>query len=259
MDRYLRFIEHCRKKNYHPDEYLEKHHITPKHEGGNDAKENLIKLSLIDHVRAHRIRYETYGNKYDLAASSYMSGQSAEAKRAICSANGSKSKGRKLTKEHKNKVGRPGELNPFYGKTHTEEARQIIREKATGRKWSEESKDKLGETLKARPDITRPRRCHINGKNYPGLTRAAYLLNISKSLLKYRLNSLNYENYHWIDPPSEHKRSKASKKVLIDNIEYPSISNAGMVLGIHPTLVSKRCKSDKYPNYTFVTNGGTLD
>lgn len=40
---------------------FEKHHIIPKHTGGPDASWNLIYLSKEDHVEAHILRYEVYG------------------------------------------------------------------------------------------------------------------------------------------------------------------------------------------------------
>ena len=41
-----------------------------------------------------------------------------------------------------------GENNPMWGKQHSEETKQKIREKAIGRKWSEESRKKASETHK---------------------------------------------------------------------------------------------------------------
>ncbi|KAF2647135.1 hypothetical protein K491DRAFT_615086 [Lophiostoma macrostomum CBS 122681] len=35
---------------------------------------------------------------------------------------------------------RIGELNPLYGKSHSEESKELIRQKALGRKYSEETK-----------------------------------------------------------------------------------------------------------------------
>ncbi len=254
MDKYLRFIEHCKKKKYHANEYLERHHIIPRHAGGTDNKKNLIKLSLKDHMLAHKIRYEIYGNRYDLSAYSYMTGQSAKAKRAICAANGAKSKGRKLTEEHKQKISKAtsGQNNPFYGKTHTTEVRKKLKENSYGRRWSEESKEKLSKTLKTKPETTRPRRCKVGNEVYSSLTQAAIDLKISKSLLMYRLSSVAWPDYKCIDPPREEKRSKTSKKVLIDGTEYQSISQAASSLGLHPRTISKRCKSSVYANYSFI-------
>jgi len=35
---------------------------------------------------------------------------------------------------------RKGELNPLYGKSHSEETKELMRQKALGRKYSEETK-----------------------------------------------------------------------------------------------------------------------
>lgn len=44
--------------------------------------------------------------------------------------------------------GLPGELNPFFGKTHTAETRKMLSEKHKGRKLSEEQKQKISNGLK---------------------------------------------------------------------------------------------------------------
>lgn len=251
-NKYLNFIEHCSKKKYHTNEYLEKHHVVPKHEGGTDDPYNLIKLSLRDHRMAHKIRYDVYENKYDLSAYNFMMGQTKEAKRLICSANGSKSRGRKLTKEHKEKLSRPGSLNNFYGKTHSKESKEKIRQKATGRKWKKEAKEKLSKTLKNNPSITGSRRCVIKGSIYKSCTEAANSLGLKKSTLSYRLNSKNYQDYVWLDSPRITKGNCRSLHVLIDGIEYRSLNHAGSQLGIHPNTVSKRCNDPAYKNYQFL-------
>lgn len=45
-----------------------------------------------------------------------------------------------------------GELNPFYGKTHTEETKSVLRAKKIGSTHSEESKDKISKAVKYRHD-----------------------------------------------------------------------------------------------------------
>ena len=63
------------------------------------------------------------------------------------------------------------ELNPFYGKKHSEETRKIISEKAKGRKHSEEAKRKMSiaskgkpksETMKRRLSEARKGKCWIS-------------------------------------------------------------------------------------------------
>lgn len=45
-----------------------KHHIIPKHMGGNDEPENLIELTVVEHAEAHRILYEQHGLWQDYLA-----------------------------------------------------------------------------------------------------------------------------------------------------------------------------------------------
>jgi group I intron endonuclease len=63
-------------------------------------------------------------------------------------------KGKKLTEEHKNKIGRKGELNAMYGKKHTEESREKISENLKGKTKgvlkSEEHKRKISESNKGK-------------------------------------------------------------------------------------------------------------
>jgi len=45
-----------------------KHHIVPKHMGGNDSPENLIELSIEEHAIAHKELWEKYGQREDFLA-----------------------------------------------------------------------------------------------------------------------------------------------------------------------------------------------
>lgn len=157
-----------------------------------------------------------------------------------------------FSEKHKSKLSKPGNSNPFYGKKHTEKTREIIRKKALGRRWSKRAKEKLSITLKSRPDITCPRRCNIYGKEYFSASEASRSLNISKSLLRYRCNSSNWNQYIWLDPPANNKRPLSSRRVLIDNKEYQSIAQAASTLNLHPRTVSKRCGSTSFTNYSFL-------
>jgi len=58
---YLDFIETSRNLTHEPDTNLAKHHIIPRHLGGTDDEDNLVKLTYADHAKAHRLLYETFG------------------------------------------------------------------------------------------------------------------------------------------------------------------------------------------------------
>jgi len=87
------------------------------------------------------------GNKYRLGAK-----LSEETKRKI----GEKHAGRTLSEEHKKKVAQSlsGEKNPFFGKTHSKETRERVAEANKRRVWSDESRQKLSATHRAKPPRT---------------------------------------------------------------------------------------------------------
>ena len=62
-------MEIKKKKGYH------RHHIIPKHMGGDDSKENLVYLTPEEHALAHLELYEKYGKYEDAAAFNTLSAQ----------------------------------------------------------------------------------------------------------------------------------------------------------------------------------------
>ena len=64
IDFYHRLIE-VRGFHERPDKYVERHHILPKHRGGNDDESNLVWLTYEDHTFAHWLLWKAFGNPYD--------------------------------------------------------------------------------------------------------------------------------------------------------------------------------------------------
>lgn len=62
-------MELKKKKGYH------RHHIIPKHMGGDDSKENLVYLTPEEHAQAHLELYEKYGKYEDAQAFNTLSAQ----------------------------------------------------------------------------------------------------------------------------------------------------------------------------------------
>lgn len=71
---YFAFIEKYKNQEFEDDVYTEKHHIIPRHAGGDDSKENLIKLTYRQHIFAHRLLWKAYNKASDLKAWLLMSG-----------------------------------------------------------------------------------------------------------------------------------------------------------------------------------------
>lgn len=101
--------------------------------GGDDSPENLISLTIEEHAEAHRQLYEMYGSKFDHIAYLVLSKQIG-----IEEANYMKLLGPKnWTEEGLNNLRdaarkRVGEKNGFFGRTHTEKTKAILREKLSG-------------------------------------------------------------------------------------------------------------------------------
>lgn len=87
---YFQFIESCKAKQYDTNVSLQVHHIIPQYvlnktvEGRAymNLPENLVILSEEDHLKAHELLYEIYGNIQDQGACLMLKGQMNEARTA---------------------------------------------------------------------------------------------------------------------------------------------------------------------------------
>jgi len=73
---------------------------------------------------------------------------------------------------------RPGELNPFYGKKHTQESR-----------------DAIGNAMRGVPKTALGKKISINGKTYDSLSEAERVLGIVRKTIRARLADPNNANY----------------------------------------------------------------
>lgn len=111
--------------------YQEKHHIIPKSLGGSNKKENIVSLTAREHFICHRLLVKMTEGK-DKAKMSY-------AIRTMMNKENSYQKRYKVTsktyeliiRETKKAIGKflKGENNPYYGKTHSDEVRTLMKEK----------------------------------------------------------------------------------------------------------------------------------
>lgn len=116
-----------KKKIYHI------HHILPRHMGGTDEPDNLIKLTVEEHAEAHRVLYEQHGNKFDhiayLVLSKQIGHEEANYMKLLGPKNWTNAGLQRLRESAKQ---RTGEKNGFFGKSHSKETIQKNREAHTG-------------------------------------------------------------------------------------------------------------------------------
>jgi hypothetical protein len=135
-----------KKKGYH------RHHIIPKHMGGDDSTNNLIYLTPEEHAQAHLELYELYGKYEDAQAFNTLSSQWL---------NGRSISGYKQSKEHIEKrinsidyklVSKKlkGRVSPTKGMKfgqYSEERRKNISNALIGKPHTEERKQKISNSL----------------------------------------------------------------------------------------------------------------
>lgn len=149
------------------DNYQEIHHIVPRCMGGNDEYDNLIYLYAQEHYYAHKLlalenpennslqcawlavsgwKNKNHQNEIKLTPEEYE-----QARLKVSNI----MKNREITEETKRKISEnhadiSGEKNPMYGKHHTEETKEKLRQKNLGKKLTQEHKDKISKSSKGR-------------------------------------------------------------------------------------------------------------
>lgn len=141
--------------------YTEMHHIVPRCMGGSDSPENLVKLTVINYIKAHVLLSRMYPDneklKYAVFATTLYSEISNKARittildmdldvisrikeDAVIAR-----RGKRLSIETRKKMSdsHKGENNHFYGKHHTEEVKNKLSKINTGKHHSEESIKKI--------------------------------------------------------------------------------------------------------------------
>jgi hypothetical protein len=114
-----------------------RHHIIPKHMGGNDSPENLVYLNVEEHALAHKVLWEKFHKWQDEVAWKALSGQISKAEinyRILVESNLGKN-------NHMY-----GKISPMRGKIHTKETKQKIKEARSHQiiSHSDETKRKIG-------------------------------------------------------------------------------------------------------------------
>lgn len=229
---YDKIIE--RAKNREIDGYTEKHHIVPKCIGGNNKKDNIVSLTPKEHYICHRLLCEIYPDEiklkyafwrmcnvvnneyqnrnYSVSANVYsrikneisklmskkVKNYSKENRKLIGEKISKKLKGRPSSKKGTCNPEHSGWMkknNPFKGKSHANEVKEIL-SKVNSKPKSEEHKRKISETLKGNKPGNM-KKVIVDGVEYESLSFAARQIGIPASTMKNRLKSPKFDNYKY--------------------------------------------------------------
>lgn len=151
--RYFSLIESRKaERSTKPTFFSEKHHIIPKCLGGLDDEKNLVWLTPREHWLAHKLLLKIFPNEPKIQQALWMmshtrglikSSREYEFLRCKCQDGLKTNLGKNFSEIHRAKIGLV-----HRGKVVSEETREKLRQKALGRKLSEEAKTKCAEASK---------------------------------------------------------------------------------------------------------------
>lgn len=170
------------------------------------------------------------------------------------------------SEEKKEKHGLPGKKNGMFGKTHTEEVKQKLRNRIVteetrdkmsdfqktrtceknsfyGKKVSEENKEKIRISNKVRKNnIETSKQITIDNINYKSLSEASEKIKINISTISWRVKSKKFENYKYTN--EENNPNPISTKISVNNIEYNTITEASEQLNFTSSYITRRIRSN---------------
>ena len=118
---YYELINHAKPRRL--DGYKEKHHIIPKSLGGTNKKENIVELTAREHFICHKLLTKMTNDKRMRLALLAMTRASKTQERIKINSRIFQQIRQAASESMK------GENNPHFGKTHSDETRNIIRSK----------------------------------------------------------------------------------------------------------------------------------
>ena len=137
-----------------PKSLTHKHHIIPRHMGGQDSAGNIVELTVEEHAEAHHALYEKYGHWQDKLAWKGLSGRITK-EEAMREATRLAHKGKVVSEETKQKqsVVKRGKLNPMYGTVSPNAGKFGEDSPRWGMTHSDETKRKLSKAAKNRERV----------------------------------------------------------------------------------------------------------
>lgn len=191
--------------NPKPDTYKETHHIVPKCMGGENNKENLVKLTAKQHFIAHWLLYKIY--KTSKLAHAWYSmcrigkGQDQRRINSKYFSYAAKCRSKVLSEDM------CGSNNRFYGKKHTEKTCLILAEKAS-KQWkgvpkTKEHSDKISEALRNKPK-SKEHREKLKGRVMLQNKETLQIVSVNKELVDKEFPSELWVNPRKLSPEKKY-------------------------------------------------------
>jgi hypothetical protein len=199
---YLDFIEECKLKEYDKT-FTHNHHILPKFMGGNNNKDNLIKLSVEDHFLAHKILAEHCHSEYKAHAAASLNILYKHWNNAT---NSDYNKVKKIISD-----ALKGSANGMYGKTHKPSVIQQYREYMLSDKNPMRNKDSIEKVRLSKLGVKRPdmvgsnnkaaRKCidNENGIIYGCIKEMAFKLNVPRTTMNRWVKNEKIKKYSYYE------------------------------------------------------------
>lgn len=254
---YLDFIESCKKKN---PKRFHRHHIVPKHMGGEDSEDNLIKLGYKDHREAHLILAECFpieseGRWKNLLSANYLNHWTTD---EVIS-NGWIVSEETIEKMKKSKKGiKATTLKNFirlYGKEEGRKRYEDCYNK--GRNNLNSFIERYGEQVGLQK--YNEYRNKISQKQKAYVKTEEHCRNISKAKKGKSTGPCSEEQKKKISKAlkgrimsKEHiEKTRRYKPCMVDGVKYKSMKDAGIAHGVSKTTILNRIRDDRFPNYTW--------
>lgn len=183
--------------------YMEKHHIIPKSEGGDNTFDNLVYLTPKEHFIVHKLLYKIQPENYSRMMSFLMMSN----RFSIKWGNLYEEARINFSKNHHYKTKR---IKEIMAKPKTLEHKLKISNALKGKPKSKEAVEKMKANLGDRngennANYDKGKFVIIDGIEYKNLKTAAIVLKKSVSYIHYRLKTKKYINYNYKIKDSEIK------------------------------------------------------